>query len=71
MEAKGKEENFVEAIVIGAGPSGIIQAKWMKEKGVKVKVFERTNKIGGLWFVIYTFPFHFDQRNPQILIKEI
>jgi len=35
--------------VIGAGASGIITAKILKEKGFHVSVFEEKNHIGGVW----------------------
>ncbi|KAG1447216.1 hypothetical protein G6F56_009329 [Rhizopus delemar] len=35
--------------VIGAGPYGLCSARHLKESGLKVKVFERNNSVGGLW----------------------
>lgn len=38
-----------DVVVIGAGISGLVAAKCMKEDGFKVTVIERTGEIGGLW----------------------
>ncbi|MEM6811008.1 MAG: NAD(P)-binding domain-containing protein [Pseudomonadota bacterium] len=35
--------------IIGAGPAGLVSAKECLEAGLDVTVFERQNKIGGLW----------------------
>ena len=49
MEEVYKENEAADVVIIGAGASGIITAKWMKEAGYKVLVLERTNVIGGVW----------------------
>jgi ribulose 1,5-bisphosphate synthetase/thiazole synthase len=36
--------------IIGAGSAGIIVAKYMKEAGFEVRVFERNEAIGGTWY---------------------
>ncbi len=38
-----------DVIVIGAGISGLVTAKCLKEDGFDVSVFERTGEVGGLW----------------------
>ncbi|KAH6673544.1 FAD dependent oxidoreductase [Halenospora varia] len=35
--------------VIGAGVSGVLAAKYLKEEGIEVVVFERSRKAGGNW----------------------
>jgi NADPH-dependent 2,4-dienoyl-CoA reductase/sulfur reductase-like enzyme len=37
--------------VIGAGLSGIVSAKHLKESGIEVVVFERSRQAGGNWLV--------------------
>lgn len=38
-----------DAIVIGAGISGLVTAKCLRQAGFNVQVLERTDDIGGLW----------------------
>lgn len=38
--------------VIGAGPSGLVSAKYSIEHGYNVTVFEQVEELGGLW--VYT-----------------
>ena len=38
-----------DAIVIGAGISGVAAAKCMKDAGFDVILLERTGDVGGLW----------------------
>eukprot|EP01111_Echinosteliopsis_oligospora_P012973 TRINITY_DN4539_c0_g1_i2.p1 TRINITY_DN4539_c0_g1~~TRINITY_DN4539_c0_g1_i2.p1 ORF type:complete len:335 (-),score=65.09 TRINITY_DN4539_c0_g1_i2:100-1083(-) len=35
--------------VIGAGPSGLVTTRWMKTEGHKVKTYEASSDVGGLW----------------------
>jgi thioredoxin reductase len=35
--------------VIGAGAAGLVSARWLREAGLDVVVFERTQAIGGIW----------------------
>ena len=35
--------------IIGAGKAGIVSAKYALENQLKPVVFEKTNKVGGLW----------------------
>ena len=42
-----KNGNGRSAVVIGAGPGGIIAAKTLAEKGFIVTLFDKNNKIGG------------------------
>jgi len=37
--------------VIGAGVSGVVSAKHLKESGIEVVVFERSKQAGGNWLV--------------------
>ena len=38
--------------VIGAGVSGVSAAIRLRQRGVDVKVFERTQKFGGVWYAL-------------------
>ena len=38
-----------DAIVVGAGASGVVAAKCLKEAGHEVLLLEKTSDIGGLW----------------------
>lgn len=38
--------------VIGAGPSGLVSAKYALEQGFRVTVFEQGEEVGGIW--VYT-----------------
>ncbi|XP_059160633.1 flavin-containing monooxygenase 5-like [Physella acuta] len=38
-----------EVVVIGAGVSGLVAAKCLRDDGFKVTILERTSDIGGLW----------------------
>ncbi|KAG2185730.1 hypothetical protein INT43_002165 [Umbelopsis isabellina] len=35
--------------VVGAGPAGLPTAKWLKEEGLTVRIFERNHASGGTW----------------------
>jgi len=35
--------------VVGGGPSGLTTAKWMREEGFQVTVYEEDNTLGGMW----------------------
>jgi cation diffusion facilitator CzcD-associated flavoprotein CzcO len=37
--------------VIGAGVSGIVSAKYLKDSGLEVVVFERSRQAGGNWLI--------------------
>ena len=39
----------VDAVVVGAGISGIVTAKCLTDAGLSVIVLERTEEVGGLW----------------------
>jgi stearoyl-CoA desaturase (delta-9 desaturase) len=41
--------NIKKVAVIGAGWNGIYAAKWLKESGIDVKVFEKNESQGGIW----------------------
>ncbi len=38
-------------VVIGAGVSGVVSAKHLKDSGLEVVVFERSKQAGGNWSV--------------------
>lgn len=38
-----------DVVVVGAGISGLVTGKCMREDGFKVIILERTGEIGGLW----------------------
>ncbi|XP_071949689.1 flavin-containing monooxygenase 5-like [Antedon mediterranea] len=44
-----KHQSEADVCVIGAGISGLVTAKCLKEKGFKVVILEQTELIGGLW----------------------
>jgi flavin-dependent dehydrogenase len=35
-------QEFVDVLIIGAGPSGCVSASYLHKKGVKIKVVEKT-----------------------------
>eukprot|EP01138_Halocafeteria_seosinensis_P016415 gb/GECG01016746.1/.p1 GENE.gb/GECG01016746.1/~~gb/GECG01016746.1/.p1 ORF type:complete len:612 (+),score=69.95 gb/GECG01016746.1/:1-1836(+) len=37
------------AAIVGAGAAGLVTARYLKDVGFDVTVFERSNKLGGLW----------------------
>tara|TARA_B100000959_G_scaffold222902_1_gene236159 strand:+ start:640 stop:3036 length:2397 start_codon:yes stop_codon:yes gene_type:complete len=43
-----REENVNKAILIGAGPSALVTAKGLAEKGWEVEIFEALDRVGGL-----------------------
>lgn len=49
MSSSTEEPIKTDVIVIGAGISGLVTAKCLKESGFKVIVLERTGEVGGLW----------------------
>ena len=38
-----------DAIVVGAGPAGLVVAKRLKEQGLNFVVIERNDSVGGIW----------------------
>ncbi|MEM8497609.1 MAG: NAD(P)-binding domain-containing protein [Pseudomonadota bacterium] len=38
-----------DAIVVGAGPAGLVVSRQLKEKGLNYLVLERNDKVGGIW----------------------
>lgn len=43
------EPTILDAAIIGAGPSGLILARQLADKGANFKVFERHHEVGGIW----------------------
>ena len=39
----------MKVAVIGAGPSGVVSARYLIENGLDCSVFEQTGKVGGVW----------------------
>lgn len=39
----------LDAVVVGAGPSGLVLAKRLAERGARFRVFERNSDVGGIW----------------------
>jgi cation diffusion facilitator CzcD-associated flavoprotein CzcO len=46
----GKQILDYDAIIIGAGMSGLYQLHWLRELGMRVRVFEAGTDVGGTWF---------------------
>lgn len=47
-----EKAGVLNVAVIGAGPSGLVSAKYALEHGFKVTVFEQSEEVGGIW--VYT-----------------
>src|ERR1043165_5440032 len=47
---RGKMSPDFDAIVIGAGVSGLYQLYRLRELGMKVRVFESGSGVGGTWY---------------------
>jgi len=45
-----KSENFVDAIIIGAGIAGMYQLYKLRELGLSVRLFETGTGVGGTWY---------------------
>ena len=43
------EVNITKVGIIGAGPGGLVSARWALKEGLDVTVIERASTIGGLW----------------------
>lgn len=56
--------NALNVAVIGAGPSGIVSAKYAIEQGFKVTVYEQGEEVGGVW--VYTDRFGKDKYGNEI-----
>jgi len=51
------EHTDVDVTIAGAGPSGMVAAKYLAEKGVKVVIFEQKLSVGGgMWGGGMMFP---------------
>ena len=42
------DENLKKAIVLGAGPTGLVAAWKLLENGYDVEIFEKHNQVGGM-----------------------
>ncbi|KAL7334145.1 hypothetical protein PS15p_202955 [Mucor circinelloides] len=43
------KSDIQKVAVIGAGPSGLVSARHLKEAGLSVRVFDRNSYVGGVW----------------------
>lgn len=50
-EQQQRFEDIRSVAVIGAGISGILATKYLLQAGLDVTVFERNDKLGGVWLV--------------------
>ena len=41
--------NKFDAVVVGAGPAGLVVTKRLKEQGLNYVVLERNHSVGGIW----------------------
>ncbi len=48
--AGGSEETDVDAVVIGAGFSGLYMLHKLREQGLDVRVYEKGDEVGGTWY---------------------
>lgn len=39
----------MKVAIIGAGPAGMVSARYAAEQGFNCTVFEQTDKVGGTW----------------------
>ena len=46
---QNEEKTEIQALVIGAGISGVATVKCMRDAGFEVLALERTGDVGGLW----------------------
>jgi thiamine thiazole synthase len=61
----------VDVAIAGAGPSGLIAAKYLSKAGKKVVIFERKISIGGgMWGGGMTFPIIVVQKKSKYLLEE-
>ena len=49
LKDRGKSTCEESTAVIGAGPSGIVACKTLKERGLPFTCFEAGNRVGGQW----------------------
>ncbi|KAG1077247.1 hypothetical protein G6F42_024976 [Rhizopus arrhizus] len=43
------KSDIQKVAVIGAGPSGLVSGRHLKEAGLSVRVFDRNSYVGGVW----------------------
>ncbi|MEE2641414.1 MAG: NAD(P)-binding domain-containing protein [Planctomycetota bacterium] len=48
-ENGGLEKKLPRVCVIGAGPSGLVASKVLKERGIPFRCYEKGSDVGGLW----------------------
>lgn len=39
--ALGEEESFVDVLIVGAGPAGLMMANWMSRCGIKTRIVDK------------------------------
>jgi cyclohexanone monooxygenase len=44
------EQQFLDALIVGAGFSGIYQLKLLLDQGLNVKVIDAAADVGGTWY---------------------
>jgi dimethylaniline monooxygenase (N-oxide forming) len=50
VESERAEEYFLPTVaVIGAGPGGLVAARWLKKEGFQPAIFEVGDRLGGQW----------------------
>lgn len=65
VEAINNETSSVlNVVILGAGPSGLVSAKYAIEQGFKVTVYEQGEEVGGVW--VYTDRFGKDKYGNEI-----
>lgn len=45
-----KKSETLDALIIGAGVSGLYQLHQLREQGLKVRVFDKASDVGGTWY---------------------
>ncbi|MGX1430357.1 cation diffusion facilitator CzcD-associated flavoprotein CzcO [Cytobacillus horneckiae] len=50
MSSKAASTEMLDAVVIGAGFSGLYMLHSLREKGFSVRVYEKGNGVGGAWY---------------------
>jgi len=56
MDRDQRSNGYHNIAVIGAGPSGLVAAKYLRQKNFKFTVFEKGKKLGGTWNLDRGYP---------------